>query len=104
MSEHRSFSGGDKMEQTAPRIIKMGAERAIIYSMIMDVVRRCDAAYGKYQRRGSSVGATLETYIDRGCGADWGNGRPLVHRAKTGTLSWLRARHRAAEARLPFES
>ena len=51
------------MEQTAPRIIKMGAERAIIYSMIMDVVRRCDAAYGKYQRRGSSVGATLETYM-----------------------------------------
>src|SRR5262249_59598803 len=35
----------------------------IIYSMIMDVVRRCDAAYGKYQRRGSSVGATLETYM-----------------------------------------
>jgi len=32
------------MEQTAPRIIKMGAERAIIYGMIMDVVRRCDAA------------------------------------------------------------
>src|SRR5215470_10509386 len=51
------------MEQTAPRIIKMGAERAIIYSMIMDVVRRCDAAYGKYQRRGSSIGATLETYM-----------------------------------------
>ena len=51
------------MEQTGPRIIEMGAERAIIYSMIMDVVRRCDAAYGKYQRRGSSVGATLETYM-----------------------------------------
>ena len=51
------------MDSSTPRTIKMGAERAIIYGMIMDVVRRCDAAYGKYQRRGSSIGATLETYM-----------------------------------------
>jgi hypothetical protein len=51
------------MDSGTPRTIKMGAERAIIYGMIMDVVRRCDAAYGKYQRRGSSIGATLETYM-----------------------------------------
>ena len=35
------------MDSSTPRTIKMGAERAIIYGMIMDVVRRCDAAYGK---------------------------------------------------------
>jgi hypothetical protein len=57
------FREKKKMEHTTPRSIKMGAERAIIYSMIMDVVRRCDAAYGKYQRKGSSIGATLETYM-----------------------------------------
>jgi hypothetical protein len=51
------------MDSSTPRTIKMGAERAIVYGMIMDVVRRCDAAYGKYQRRGSSIGATLETYM-----------------------------------------
>ena len=51
------------MDSSIPRTIKMGAERAIIFGMIMDVVRRCDAAYGKYQRRGSSIGATLETYM-----------------------------------------
>jgi hypothetical protein len=88
------------MDSSTPRTIKMGAERAIIYGMIMDVVRRCDAAYGKYQRRGSSIGATLETYmIVAAVLIGEMEGRPFVHRAKTGAVSWLCARHRAAEAR-----
>jgi hypothetical protein len=38
----------------------MGAERAIIYGMIMDVVRRCDAAVPTPR---FNIGATLETYM-----------------------------------------
>ena len=34
------------MDSSTPRTIKMGAERAIIYGMIMDVVRRCDTCTG----------------------------------------------------------
>jgi hypothetical protein len=43
--------------------IKNGAERAIVYQMVIDIVKRFDDAYKAYHGRGSSLGSSLETYL-----------------------------------------
>ena len=43
--------------------IKREAERTIIYRMVIEILQRFDVAYKQYHGRGSSLGASLETYL-----------------------------------------